>query len=173
MADLQQAYIKSFSLDRTKDSDFFSYIEDLYFSDEIQGMAIYPQHGNINRLQHITSVCYLSYILAKEQGADIRQTLRGAVLHDLFYYDWHEAGDGSHRLHGYRHPGFAVKNARALYPKITEVEKNIILRHMWPLTPIPPKYKEGFIVSMADKYCATQEVLLSRMPAYATRLSIR
>lgn len=172
MSDFQKAYIHSFSLNPATDKEFFSYINDVYFTDEIQGMSQYPQHGAIDRLQHITSVSYVSYILAKKYGADLRQTLRGAVLHDLFYYDWHIAGDGSHRLHGYRHPGFALKNAEKLCDDLTGIEKNIIYRHMWPLTPTPPKYKESFIVSMADKYCAFQEVLLSRIPSYADKFPL-
>ena len=45
----------------------------------------------------------------------------------LALYDWHD-GDWSHRPHGYRHPGFAVKNARVLNPSISKKEENIILR---------------------------------------------
>lgn len=170
MEKLIEAYKHSFKLSEETDTEFFDYFSDLYKTDEIQGMKIYPQHGKIDRLQHILSVTYLSYIIARKRHADIRKTLRGAILHDLFYYDWHKADDGSHRLHGYRHPGFAEKNARLLNPEISEIEANIIRRHMWPLTVIPPKYKEGFIVSIADKYCATQEILISRIKSYNKKL---
>lgn len=165
MSDLYDSYVRSFLLDRERDAEFFSYIDDLYDTPEFRSMGVYPQHGEIDRIQHVMSVTYLSYVGAKKRGADVRQTVRGAILHDLFYYDWHVPGDGSHRLHGYRHPGFALKNAIALYPEITEIEKNTIKRHMWPLTPTPPRYKEGLIVSMSDKYCATIEVLMDRFPS--------
>ncbi|NLB37473.1 MAG: HD family phosphohydrolase, partial [Clostridiales bacterium] len=75
--------------------------------------------------------------------------------------------DSSHRLHGYRHPGFAVRNAQRLYGPLSMMAENIIKRHMWPLTPTPPKYKEAFIVSFVDKYCTAQEIILTktkRMP---------
>ncbi len=39
------------------------------------------------------------------------------------------------------------------------MEKDIIIKHMWPITIILPKYKESFIVGCADKFCATVEVL--------------
>ena len=29
---------------------------------------------------------------------------------------------------------------------------------MFPLTPVPPKYREGVLVTLSDKYCATKEV---------------
>lgn len=170
MHDLYKAYLHSFALNEERDADFFSHIRDIYFTDEIQGMAIYPQHGQINRLQHIMSVTYVAYVWALKSGVDVHQTLRGALLHDLFYYDWHQADDGSHRLHGYRHPGFAAVNARALCPDLTKKEESIIRRHMWPLTPTPPSSKEGFIVSGADKYCAAQEVLMSIFCSYFKRI---
>ena len=34
---------------------------------------------------------------------------------------------------------------------------------MWPLTPIPPAHRESMLVSMVDKYCATQEILRYRL----------
>ena len=36
-------------------------------------------------------------------------------------------------------------------------EKEIIKKHMWPLTFSPPKYLESFIVTIVDKYCAFKE----------------
>ena len=36
---------------------------------------------------------------------------------------------------------------------------NSIRTHMFPLTPIPPKYLEGVIVNIADTLCAIRETL--------------
>ena len=36
---------------------------------------------------------------------------------------------------------------------------DIIVKHMWPLTVTLPKYRESYIVTLADKYCATSEML--------------
>ena len=35
--------------------------------------------------------------------------------------------------------------------------KDVIVKHMWPLTVKLPKYKESYIVTFVDKYCATVE----------------
>ncbi len=162
MSDLFELYVRSYDITPENEPEFFSYIGDLYFTDEIQGLKRYPQHADINRLQHITSVTYLSYRLAKKKGLDVRSVCRGAILHDLFYYDWHDP-DWSHRPHGYRHPGFALKNARILTDNgLSAKEENIILRHMWPLTVVPPGSREGLLVSCCDKYCATTELLIAK-----------
>ena len=44
------------------------------------------------------------------------------------------------------------------YFDISEKEQNMILRHMWPLTPVPPRYKEGYTILYADKICGLAEV---------------
>ena len=41
--------------------------------------------------------------------------------------------------------------------QVSEKEQNMILRHMWPLTPIPPRYKEGYTILYADKLCGLTE----------------
>lgn len=167
MGKLYNDYIHSYCLDKERDKEFFELVGDLYFTEEVQGLKIYPQHSNINRLDHITSVTYMSYAAAKRHGLDAKQTVRGAVLHDLFYYDWHDKA-WWHRPHGYKHPRFALKNARMLNRKITPKEENIILRHMFPLTIVPPASREGLVVSLCDKYCATRELLIADYTRFRT-----
>jgi uncharacterized protein len=88
---------------------------------------------------------------------DYATLIRGALLHDYFLYDWHERNN-EHRLHAFSHPRKAMQNACEDF-ELTSKEKNIILRHMFPLTPIPPYYLESWIVCVADKYCALKETL--------------
>jgi uncharacterized protein len=38
------------------------------------------------------------------------------------------------------------------------VERDIILKHMWPLSLIPPRYIETVIVVVMDKVVASREV---------------
>ena len=77
------------------------------------------------------------------------------MLHDLFLYNWREKGDRT-GLHAFTHPKTACVNACKLF-ELNEKEKDIIVKHMWPLTVIPPKYKEGFILTLVDKYCTLEE----------------
>lgn len=158
-------YVFSFTLSRENAPEFFDIVGDIYDTPEFQSMENYIQHANITRKQHIMSVAYLTYLEAKKKNLNYISATRAAMLHDLFYYDWHVAGDGTHRLHGYRHAGFALKNAKKLFV-LSQMEEDIILRHMWPLTPTPPKYKEGFIVTFADKYCASNECKIKRSVSF-------
>ena len=161
MGKLFDIFAKSYTLSPEKDPEFFSYIGDLYCTDEVQSMRQYPQHSTCNRLDHIRAVTYMSFVLSKKFSLDVKAATRGALLHDLVYYDWHDP-DYSHRPHGFRHPRFAAFNAKLLNPAITKKEQRIILRHMWPLTILPPSSREGFIVTFSDKYCASREMKLAK-----------
>ena len=85
----------------------------------------------------------------------IRQMIRGALLHDYFLYDWHKQ-EVPHRFHGFTHPKTALRNAERDFD-LSERECDIISKHMFPLTLVPPMHRESWIVSMADKYCALRE----------------
>ncbi len=170
MGKLHNLFLKTYNLSENKDSEYFDCIRDYYYTDEFQSMSHFSQHGSVDRVQHINSVAYISYRIAKKYNMDYYKTARGALLHDLFYYDWRDS-DPSHRLHGINHPRYALENARVLSAKnnveLTLLEENIIRRHMFPLTIVPPRYKESVIVSMVDKYVAAMEMMAfvtSKMP---------
>ena len=81
--------------------------------------------------------------------------IRGALLHDYFLYDWHIKRKG-HHFHGFTHPATALRNAEKEY-NLGDIERNIISRHMFPLTVVPPMCREAWLVCLADKYCAVKE----------------
>lgn len=125
------------------------------------------QHGDVTVYAHVTSVARASLSFAERLGrvgvsVDRASLLRGALLHDYFLYDWHDP-DPSHRLHGFRHPFFALARAEEDF-ELTSRERNIIVRHMFPLVPVPPTCREAWIVCLADKWCALRETIAGLLP---------
>ncbi len=119
------------------------------------------QHGNMTVNSHVWNVA--RYSLALSDKLHIRcnrhELIRGALLHDYFLYDWHIPDEeNSHKLHGFYHPGTALRNATQEY-SLTEREKDIIKKHMWPLTVVPPMCREAWLVTTADKWCSLMETL--------------
>lgn len=142
-----------------KDQEYLECVKDILDNPIFQSMDDFIQHGDTTCKDHCIQVSYLSYCICKKRGWDYRQAARGALLHDLFLYDWHfHARETGNHFHGLTHPKTAMDNA-SRYFELTAMEKNIILRHMWPLTPVPPKYKEGFVIVYADKHCGLKEVV--------------
>ncbi len=120
----------------------------------------YMQHGNTSVYDHSVLVATNSLRLSRflKLNVEEKSLVRGALLHDYFLYDWHEKGDGSHRLHGLFHPGRSCKNAIRDYD-VNDLEQEIIRKHMFPLTVLPPSRKEAWIVCIVDKYCALRETI--------------
>lgn len=145
------------SLDWQNDDAYLELVDDLIYTDDVQSLKEYTQHHYSNRLEHSIQVSYRSYRLAKRWGGDVRATARAGLLHDLFFYDWRETkmGDGTH---AYVHPRIALENAKKL-TDISPLEEDIIVKHMFGATIAPPKYKESYIVTLVDKYCACEEVI--------------
>jgi len=159
------------------DEEYMACVRDIMENPVFLSMDNYYQHGHTTCKEHCIRVSYLSYRLCRKYGWDYRETARAALLHDLFLYDWHtHARETGEYFHGFTHPRTAMENAER-YFQVTEKEKNMILRHMWPLTPIPPRYKEGYTIIYADKFCGLAEVgarmkdwfMYNLCPAWARR----
>ncbi len=140
---------------------YYDTVRELIKSPDVKILKNIPQHDGNNTLNHCIDVAKVSFALAErlKMRIDERTLARGAILHDYYLYDIEERGYSDY-FHGTRHPITALKNAEEKFT-LSEKEKNIIRGHMWPLTLFhPPKSKEAWIVSAADKYCAIKEMWL-------------
>ena len=132
---------------------------DILQSDNFRSTKKHVQHGDMTVNAHCLNVA--TYSLMLRDKLHIRcseeELIRGALLHDYFLYDWHSKEHVSIKnLHGFYHPGIALKNASEEY-ELTPREKDIIKKHMWPLTVVPPACREAWIVTVADKWCSLME----------------
>lgn len=132
---------------------------DIIDSEGMQTEKNLVHHRTTNVYMHSVGVAYLSVLLVQKFHLNVneRELVRGALLHDYFLYDWHDP-DPSHRLHGFSHAKTALRNASKDF-ELSEVEKDIIVKHMFPLNVKVPKYRESKIVCVADKLCAICEMM--------------
>lgn len=134
-----------------------------YLGDErLLQMKQFIQHGDVSTYDHCLLVAYYSFLWMRKLHIRCSEDelIRGALLHDYYLYDWHEK-EKWHRMHGFRHPGFALSNAQRDF-ELSEKEKEIIRKHMWPLTIIPPTCREAWIVNSADTFISMMETIASR-----------
>lgn len=153
------------------DQEYLDCVADLLRQPAVQKLANYTQHHYSNRLEHSIRVSYLSYRIAKKLHHDARATARAGLLHDLFYYDWRTTKFDL-GTHAWIHPRIALRNAEKI-TRLSPLERDIIIKHMWGATIIPPKYLEGYIVTAVDKYAATREWLLPVMGKAVAKLRHR
>lgn len=150
------------SMDKTYElSEFFSIIKNIISNDTVKQMKLYRQHCNTSTYKHCMQVAYYTYIACKKLKLDYTSATRAAMLHDLFLYDWRKKNRdiALPGLHAYVHPHIALENATKLFD-LNDIEKDIILKHMWPVTFALPRYKESYIVTIMDKYSACLETYL-------------
>ena len=127
------------------------YALDIFKSETFLKEKEFHHHGKISTYEHSINVAYIALKIAIKLNikVDYRSLLRGALLHDLYLYDWHKY-EKRHRFHGFKHARFAYINASKEF-NLNKIEKDIILKHMFPLNIIPPLFKESYIVTLADK----------------------
>jgi len=116
----------------------------------------YNHHFGKTRLHHVLDVAWMAFRIAKRLSLDREATVRGALLHDLFYYDWLREGP---KWHGIRHPRISLQNAQKI-TSLSDKEQDIIKKHMWPLTIIPPRYAESWVVVFCDIWCTWRDYLV-------------
>ena len=142
---------------------FWEEVRQVCSSSRMNKSRTFYQHGKINIYVHSLRVAYICYYWVKKYHlhVDEKALIRGALLHDYFLYDWHDKEHEHKRTHGFLHPSAALCNAKQDFI-LTRKEENIIQRHMFPLTLIPPGCKEAWLVCMADKVCSTRETVRER-----------
>lgn len=156
------------------DSELKKYAEDILNSANFQRTKEHIQHGNMTVNEHCIDVAKTSLMIKKKLHitCNQRDLVRGALLHDYFLYDWHKKDlKNPHKLHGFYHPGRALRNAKKEYV-LTKRQEDIIKKHMWPLTVVPPMCREAWIVTTADKYCSLMETFRLHKGKIKTRREI-
>lgn len=138
-----------------KDNEFLNIIKVILNNDTVQSLQTFKHHYGSNRLEHSISVAYYSYKVCKFLNLDYVSVARAGLLHDLFLYDC-ENTETRPKYHLWKHPKIALKNAEKSFD-LNDKEKDIILKHMWPITFSPPRYFESFVITCIDKYCSFRE----------------
>ncbi|MBQ6696386.1 MAG: HD domain-containing protein [Lachnospiraceae bacterium] len=145
-----------------QDEAFYEMIWAIIETDEFKKMREYKHHIYGNTYEHSIRVAYLCFLHYHrfQSKVNLEELVRGALLHDYFLYNRHDKSQKEHvngLIHGFTHPRKALNNALAAYPDLTNNEQDMIARHMFPLTPLPPKTRYGWMVCFYDKVSAIAE----------------
>lgn len=148
-----------------KDNEFNDIIHPLIENKTVQEMKNFRQHYETTCFDHCLTAAYYCYCICKKYHLDYKSATRAAMLHDFFLYDWRKKQPDRKGLHAFTHGKTSCENACKLFD-LNDKEKDIIIKHMWPVTIAFPKSFEGFVLTFVDKYCAMSEsfeILKSRL----------
>ena len=141
-----------------EDEEFQEIIKDIIENKEVQKMKNYTVHGKTTCFAHCYAVSYFCYLACKKRKLDYKSAARAGMLHDFYLYDW-RIKDSHIRPHAFTHPMTAYLNAKKQFD-LNWMEKDMILTHMFPVTLFTiPLCREGWLLTMIDKSCATMELV--------------
>ena len=143
--------------------EYYNIIKPILENEEFRKRKKFMHHENESVYNHSLKVSLLSYKIAKKMGVDYKSATIGGLLHDFYSKPWQENNNEKtslFKMHGFTHASDAYKNSKKYFNDlITPKIKDIIVKHMFPLNPIPPKYIESCIVTVADKMVSSTVLL--------------
>lgn len=137
------------------DFEYLSIIDEIRFHKEFLKTRDIIHHG-LKRYDHNVRVSYYSYKISKFLHLDYESVARAGLLHDFFLSSKDDVKYFDRLKLIVNHPKLALENARE-YFDLNEMEEDIILTHMFPVSPFVPKYFESFVVDIVDDVVAICE----------------
>lgn len=135
--------------------EFYSLTKDILMHDEFLKLKNITHHG-MPRYHHSIRVAKVSYKISKGLHLNYEKCVRAALLHDFFLED-NLALDVKGRAKTlFMHPEYALRKA-AEHFELSDLEKDIIQSHMFPVGKRIPKYLESWIVDLVDDFVAVYE----------------
>ena len=143
------------------DSEFIKIINPIVTTEEYKKRKEMMHHENQTVYDHSLKVAYKAYKIAKIFNLNTTNCVIAALLHDFYKKSW--ISDTTKKKffqkHGFTHAKEALENSKKYYKNyLNEKIENAILRHMFPLNIIPPKYKEGWVITLSDKIVSITEI---------------
>ena len=140
---------------RINNQEFLNIINPIISNPEFIKRKNYKHHENESVYEHSINVAFITYkMVKKRKKLDLKSAVIGALLHDFYYKPWQDCKIKKpfFKKHGFVHAKEALLNSRKYFNVyLNPIVENCILRHMFPLNIHPPRYREAWIVSIADK----------------------
>lgn len=138
-------------------------------TDLFQEAANTDHHYGYTIANHEIHVCIIALLIVAALTFlgihfHVRELVRGIMCHDLGLVGRYDGRFHSGRDCAFRHPLESEKEAEKICSHLTPIETDVITKHMFPLCKTGiPSYRETWVITIADKWCAVTEGLhLSR-----------
>lgn len=132
-------------------------ITNILLNEEVIKLLNIPHHKNTTRLMHCLHVSYRCFLVSYRHKMDYKSAAIGGLLHDFCL-----VCKGEYIKKRYKdiwclyHPQVALENAEKHFV-VTDIAKDMIVKHMFPIALSMPKYKETYLIIYWDKYYAIRE----------------
>ncbi len=142
----------------TRDVEYMEIVNNILENSEFNKLGNIKHH-NTSRLNHCLKVSYRSYKVAKALKLNYTSVARAGLLHDFYEEEIRNCKNIKDKILIFttKHPKNAVRKASE-YFELSEMEKDIIKTHMFPVDYKIPKYAESWVVNAVDKCLSIGEV---------------
>ena len=147
--------------------EWFAVVKDILLNEEFQKRRLFKHHKK-SVWDHCVDVSFKAFKFAKKHNLNDKVCAIGGLLHDFYPFAWQysqelDAFDSTYlqrldkkeslfKKHGFTHAREAYENYLKYFGEYEDEKiSNCIIRHMFPLNIIPPKYKESWVVTYSDK----------------------
>lgn len=135
---------------------YLDLVGDILCDETVQRMKTYQHHREVTTHFHSTFVSYtVMKLCEKLKPAEEREIVRAALLHDYYLYEWYT--EKHEEKHIWYHPKQSVKNIEERFGPLSDMQRNMILAHMFPMSYETPSSLGAWLLTMADKHCATSD----------------
>lgn len=140
------------------EEEFLKIVNPILKNKEFLKRKEYKHHGDTSVYEHSFAVSYYAYIMAKKlhlKEEKVKNVAIAGMLHDFYYKDWTTIKEKKplFKKHAFVHAKESLNNSRKYFKKLMNKRiENAIVRHMFPINITPPKYIEGWIITISDKY---------------------
>lgn len=151
-------------------SEWYSFVRPIIEDSEFIRRKTFRHHGEKSVYDHSVQVSKYAYRMAKFFNKDARSASIAGLLHDFYTTPWQDVviKQPIYKMHAFTHAKDALTNSQKHFKKyINPKIENAILRHMFPLNIVPPKYDIGVFVTISDKV-ASLDFLTSKEALYKT-----
>ncbi len=141
------------NLTKSQKNEFDCIVKDIIENPNFKELDKETHHG-ISRLGHSYRVATGVYKITKKLHFHYKEATRAALLHDFYFnYQLEENGEVKNLI---EHQNMALLNASKYY-RLSELQKNMIESHMFPMCKVLPKFKESICLTLVDKVVAIYE----------------
>ena len=139
--------------------------DDIFRSELFHKAEITKHHCGYTIANHEIHVCVTALLLVAALSAigmhfHVCELVRGIMCHDLGLVGRYDGKFHSGPDCAFRHPVESEKEAKKLCKDLTPREADVIKKHMFPLSKTGiPSYRETWLITVADKWCAVTEGL--------------
>lgn len=149
-------------------TEWYEIVEPILLNEEFQKRRLFMHHQDSTVWTHSISVSFKAYRYALKIKADARICAIAGLLHDFYPRAWVYSEElekldpyyvsrinekeSLFKKHGFTHGREAKENYIKYFSELEDKKiSDSIKCHMFPLTIKPPRYREGWIVTVADK----------------------